>query len=78
MITAFIIVFAGISVFKKWVVLFWATMALTTVTLTGCGYKGALYIPEKPNQSAPEVKPDEAESSLETPSQPASTSGASQ
>ena len=77
MITAFIIVLAGFSVFKKWVVLFWASMALATLSLTGCGYKGALYIPETPEQSAPNVTPDGTEPSLETPNQPASTSGAS-
>ena len=63
--------------FKKRVVLLLATIALATLTLTGCGYKGALYIPQAPEQATPDVKPDEAKSSSEAPSLPASTSGES-
>jgi len=69
MIAAFVQAFAGFSVRKKWVLLvFIASM------LSGCGYKGALYLPDAPEKTTPpssEAKPI----NNETP--PASLSGES-
>lgn len=72
MITAFIVVFAGFFVLKKWVL-----VTFTAILLSGCGYKGALYIPQAPEQTTPTEKPDETVSSPNTQSQPASTPGES-
>ena len=46
MIAAFVVFFAGFFVRKKSVV-----FLLTLTALCGCGYKGALYIPEAPAQN---------------------------
>lgn len=48
MIAAFVVFFAGFFVLKKSVV-----FLLTLTALGGCGYKGALYIPEAPAQNTP-------------------------
>jgi predicted small lipoprotein YifL len=48
MIAAFVDFFAGIFVLKKSVV-----FLLTLTALCGCGYKGALYIPDAPEQNSP-------------------------
>jgi predicted small lipoprotein YifL len=48
MIAAFVDFFAGIFVLKKSVV-----FLLTLTALCGCGYKGALYIPDAPVQNSP-------------------------
>nr|WP_232043514.1 lipoprotein [Alteromonas sp. 76-1] len=52
-------------------------MTFTAILLSGCGYKGALYIPQAPEQTTPTEKPDETVSSPNTQSQPASTPGES-
>ncbi|AJP42507.1 hypothetical protein EP12_01010 [Alteromonas australica] len=72
MIAAFDVAFAGNFVLKKWVVLVFITMALT-----GCGYKGALYIPQAPEQNAPDDESNNAVPSSTLPRSPASTSGES-
>ncbi len=46
MIAAFVVFFAGFFVLKKSVV-----FLLMLTALYGCGYKGALYIPEAPKQN---------------------------
>ena len=75
MIAAFVVFFAGSFVLKKSVV-----FLLTLSALCGCGYKGALYIPDAPaqNTSAEPASSNNAEaeasSSANTPS-PATTSG---
>ena len=75
MIAAFDVAFAGNFVLKKWVVLVFITMALT-----GCGYKGALYIPEAPaqNTSAEPASSENAETGADSDTNntsPATTSG---
>ncbi|AEA96353.1 hypothetical protein MADE_1001020 [Alteromonas mediterranea DE] len=73
MIAAFIVFFAGFFVLKKSVV-----FLLTLTALGGCGYKGALYIPEAPAQNTPaEPAPSEdADSSSDINNTfPAPTSG---
>ena len=50
MIAAFVVFFAGFFVRKKSVV-----FLLTLTALSGCGYKGALYIPEAPTQNSSTV-----------------------
>lgn len=68
MIAAFVLAFAGFFVLKKCVVLTVIAMALT-----GCGYKGALYIPDAPSQNTPLDTSDEAVPENSTP--PAATLG---
>jgi predicted small lipoprotein YifL len=46
MIAAFVKAFAGFSVRKNWVVL-----VFIASILSGCGYKGALYIPDAPEKT---------------------------
>ena len=73
MIAAFVVFFAGFFVLKKSVV-----FLLTLTALGGCGYKGALYIPEAPAQNTPaEPAPSEdADSSSDINNTfPAPTSG---
>ncbi|AUC86944.1 hypothetical protein GTW09_10920 [Alteromonas hispanica] len=48
MIAAFIVFIAGFSVLNKL-----AVFLLTLTALSGCGYKGALYIPDAPTQNSP-------------------------
>ena len=75
MIAAFIVFFAGFFVLKKSVV-----FLLTLTALCGCGYKGALYIPETPEQNtsadpvSSEITETDASSSANNTS-PATTSG---
>lgn len=72
MITAFVVFFAGFFVFKKSVI-----FLLTLTALGGCGYKGALYIPEAPvqNEPAQPTSPTSTTSSERDNTVPASTSG---
>ena len=48
-----------------------------TMALTGCGYKGALYIPQAPEQNAPDDESNNAVPSSTLPRSPTSTSGES-
>jgi len=63
MIAAFVVFFAGFFVLKKSVV-----FLLTLIALCGCGYKGALYIPEAPAQNT-SAEPASS-STLETDTSP--------
>ncbi|MBT3135107.1 lipoprotein [Alteromonas sp. ALT199] len=75
MIAAFVVFFAGFFVLKKSVV-----FLLTFTALCGCGYKGALYIPDAPAQNtsteptSSENAEVDASTSANTPF-PATTSG---
>lgn len=53
----------------------WAVLVLSAMVLCGCGYKGALYIPQAPEQTSPSDKLGEKASSPEAQIQPASTPG---
>ena len=52
MIAAFIVFIAGFSVLNKL-----AVFLLILTALSGCGYKGALYIPDAPTQNSPPPSP---------------------
>lgn len=67
MIAAFNEVVAGIAVLKKCLVCLFLALSLM-----GCGYKGALYIPPERAQSA---EPEETPAEEDTQQSPASTSG---
>ena len=75
MIAAFVVFFAGFFVLKKSVV-----FLLTLTALCGCGYKGALYIPEAPaqNTSAEPASSENSEAGADSDinkTLPATTSG---
>ena len=75
MIAAFVVFFAGFFVLKKSVV-----FLLTLTALCGCGYKGALYIPEAPAQNtyAEPASSENAETGADSDTNntsPATTSG---
>ena len=73
MIAAFVVFFAGFFVLKKSVV-----FLVTLTALCGCGYKGALYIPDAPAQNAPSETPSDNASGADPSSDtdtPAFTSG---
>ncbi|NDV90390.1 hypothetical protein GTH32_04165 [Alteromonas sp. 345S023] len=66
MIAAFVLAFAGFFVLKKCVVL-----SVIAIALTGCGYKGALYIPDAPSKNTPLDTSDEAALKNKTQAPPA-------
>jgi len=73
MIAAFVVLFAGFFVLKKLVV-----FLVTLTALCGCGYKGALYIPDAPTQNTPTESPSDNTNGVDSSSDtttPAVTSG---